>query len=456
MPEVVICGAGIAGISTAYFLAVERGLDDIVIVDERPPLSLTSDKSTECYRNWWPGPGDAMVSLMNRSIDILDQLARDHGNPFNLNRRGYLFATADPSRIDDFRTQGEEAAELGAGPLRIHDGSKDAPTYQPAPPSGYEGLPTGADLITDPALIQQHFPYLSASTIGVLHARRAGWFSAQQLGQLMLAGARSSGARLIEGKVEQIELSDGEVAAVQVATPAGPKRLATDHFVNAAGPFLKPVGALVGADLPVYNELHAKVAIQDQLSAFPREAPMLIWTDPQHLPWSEAERASLQGDKEAGFLLEAFPQGAHGRPEGPADSPVILLIWTYHEARMQPSFPLKFDPYYPEITMRGMVAMLPAMAGYFDAPPKPTMDGGYYTKTEENRLLVGPMGPKGAWMIGALSGYGLMASPAAGELLAAHITGDELPPYAEWFLLERYDDPEYQELLKNWGRSGQL
>src|SRR5256886_11256899 len=37
----------------------------------RSPLSLTSDKSTECYRNWWPGPGDDMVALMNRSIDLL-------------------------------------------------------------------------------------------------------------------------------------------------------------------------------------------------------------------------------------------------------------------------------------------------------------------------------------------------------------------------------------------------
>ena len=78
--EVVICGAGIAGIAAAYHLAVRRGLGDIVIVDERPPLSLTSDKSTECYRNWWPGPGDAMVALMNRSIDVLEDLARESGN----------------------------------------------------------------------------------------------------------------------------------------------------------------------------------------------------------------------------------------------------------------------------------------------------------------------------------------------------------------------------------------
>ena len=72
--DVVICGAGIAGVAAAYHLAVRRGVTDVVLVDERPPLSLTSDKSTECYRNWWPGPGDDMVALMNRSIDLLEEL----------------------------------------------------------------------------------------------------------------------------------------------------------------------------------------------------------------------------------------------------------------------------------------------------------------------------------------------------------------------------------------------
>ncbi len=93
--DVVICGAGIAGIAAAYHLAVRGGVKNVVLVDERPPLTLTSDKSTECYRNWWPGPGDEMVSFMNRSIDIMEELARESGNIFNLNRRGYLY---DPER----------------------------------------------------------------------------------------------------------------------------------------------------------------------------------------------------------------------------------------------------------------------------------------------------------------------------------------------------------------------
>jgi glycine/D-amino acid oxidase-like deaminating enzyme len=86
--DVVICGAGIAGVSAAYHLVVTQGIKNVVLVDELPPLSLTSDKSTECYRNWWPGPGEAMVQLMNRSIDLQEAWADESGNAIQLNRRG--------------------------------------------------------------------------------------------------------------------------------------------------------------------------------------------------------------------------------------------------------------------------------------------------------------------------------------------------------------------------------
>src|SRR5215475_6278394 len=137
--EVVICGAGIAGVAAAYHLAVRRGVTDIVLIDERPPLTLTSDKSAECYRNWWPGPGDAMVRLMNRSIDLLEDLARESGNVFRMNRRGYLFATADAARGARLARAAEEAAALGAGSARMHTSA--ASDYRPAPAEGFEDQP---------------------------------------------------------------------------------------------------------------------------------------------------------------------------------------------------------------------------------------------------------------------------------------------------------------------------
>src|SRR3954467_12915941 len=123
--EIVICGAGIAGIAAAYHLAVKQGMRDVVLVEPGAPLALTSDKSTEAYRNWWPGPGDAMVAFMNRSIDLLEEIARATDNRIQLNRRGYVYATADPARAALLRQAAQEAATLGAGPLRIHDNSQN-------------------------------------------------------------------------------------------------------------------------------------------------------------------------------------------------------------------------------------------------------------------------------------------------------------------------------------------
>jgi glycine/D-amino acid oxidase-like deaminating enzyme len=451
--DVVICGAGIAGISVAYHLAVNHGVTDIVLVDNRAPLSLTSDKSTECYRNWWPGPGDAMVRLMNRSIDILEELARQSGNIFHLNRRGYLYLTADQKKIPQFSEDAAEPSTLGAGPLRVYSGSDNDPIYQPAPAEGFENQPSGADLILDQELLKRHFPYISNKAKAALHVRRAGWFSAQQLGMYLLDQARNHGLELVTERVTGVDSTAGQVSDVKLSNGC---TISTSTFVNAAGPYIKDVGRMLGLDIPVYSELHIKVAIKDHLGAIPRHAPLLIWTDPQYLPWSEEEHRFLQGEADTQWLLDELPQGVHTRPEGGLDSNIILILWTYDIDPVEPIFPPPLDEEYPEVALRGLVTMLPKMGDYIGKSPKPSLDGGYYTKTSENRPLIGPTAVEGAYIIGALSGYGLMAACASGELLAAHITGSPLPGYADAFTLERYNNPSYQRLLANWGPSGQL
>src|SRR5688572_16166293 len=93
--EVVIAGAGIAGIAAAYQLAVRAGVTRVVIVDPREPLSLTTSRGAEAYRNYWPGPDDTMARFMDRSIDLLERLDLESEHAFALNRRGYVFLTAD-------------------------------------------------------------------------------------------------------------------------------------------------------------------------------------------------------------------------------------------------------------------------------------------------------------------------------------------------------------------------
>jgi len=454
--DVVICGAGIAGISAAYHLSVQHGVGDVLIIDEVAPLSLTSDKSTECYRNFWPGPGDAMVSLMNRSIDIMESLAQESGNIFHLSRRGYVYATADPKKIPHFKRAAEETASLGAGPLHYHTGQSDDPPYIPPSESAFEDQPGGIDFILGRRIIDKHFGYLTKNIVAVIHARRCGWFSVQQLGMYLLERAKERRVQLLKAKVVGVEVMGNGVRAVRIKSNGSTDSIATGNFVVAAGPLLKKIGEMVGLELPVFSELHLKMSFGDYLNAVPRNAPMLIWTDSIRFPWSEEERTMLAESEETKKLLEELPSGIHTRPEGGPQSNILLGLWAYHTPPVEPVFPFFIDPRYPEMVLRGLATMIPGLKSYLDRLPKAVVDGGYYTKTPENRPIIGKLPVKGAYVIGALSGFGVMAGCGAGELLAIHLTGGKLPHYASAFALERYEDAKYKKLLEAWPDSGQL
>jgi glycine/D-amino acid oxidase-like deaminating enzyme len=455
--ELVICGAGIAGIAAAYHLAVRRGVRGVLLVDERAPLTLTSDKSMEAYRNWWAGPDGAVLAFMNRTIDLLEELARESGNVFGMNRRGYAYVTAHPARVPELEAEARQAEAQGAGPLRVH-ASAGTSDYRPAVPDAWEGQPTGADLLTDPALIRRHFPCLSDRVVAVLHARRCGWFSAQQLGMHLLAQARTAGVRYINARMEGVQVQGGRVTGLRLRLPEGgsARPVATERLVLAAGPHAKAVARMAGLELPVFGEAHLKVSFADARKAVPRDVPFLIWSDPQRLEWGAAERAELERDPQLRGLLAEMPRGPHLRPEGGAHSQTVLMLWAYETPPMEPVFPLPVPRHYAEVTLRGVSAMVPALREYLERLPRPYIDGGFYAKTRDNRPLIGPTEVPGLYLLGAFSGFGMMASNAAGELLAAHVTGAPLPDYAPAFLPSRFADPAYVARLERWGEGGQL
>ena len=449
--KIVVCGAGIAGVAAAWQLML-HGASNVTIVEPDNPLSLTSDKSTEAYRNWWPGPDRAMTAFMDRSIALIEGVARATDNRINLNRRGYVFATADSGKIEFLQDMANTAEARGGGAARFHDTAASA--YTPSPERGFDFALAGADVITDRSLIRKHFPYLAPETVALAHARRAGWLSAQQLGAAMLEAARERGARLLRGKVVGVDVGD-RVRAVEVAREGGASEtLEATHVVLAAGPMQRELAQIIGVALPLYAERHHKVSFADTLSGVPRAAPMMIWLDAQHLPWSEEERAALEEDEDARWLLGEFPAGVHGRPDG---AHATLLLFNHHGEAVEPVFPLpEAPPHYAEITLRAMSTMVPGLQAYAGKPQRPYVDGGYYMRTRENRPLIGPVPVEGAYVSCGFSGFGVMASCASGELIARHISGGALPDYAPAFQLSRYQDPEYCAMLDSWGDGGQL
>jgi glycine/D-amino acid oxidase-like deaminating enzyme len=451
--DVVICGAGIAGVSLAYRLAVRHGVRDVLLVDDRPPLSLTSDKSTEAYRNWWPGPDDAMIRLMNRSVDLLEELAADCDNRFLLNRRGYLYCTADPEHAAAYHRSAELASAQGAGELRVHRGRSGDPDYVPHQAVGHADTPGGADLILDQDLLRRTFPYLSDRVCAALHTRRCGWFSGQQLGMEQLERARAAGVRLMAGRLEGVLSLGDRVTGVRIARTGDSVEVPTRRLVLATGPMTREAARLLDVDLPLYSELHLKVAFRISEEVVPRDAPLLVWDDAQRLSWTPAERDVLLQSEDSRWLVEELPPGVHMRPEG-HDS--VLILWPYHVEPVPETFPIAIPREYAEVCLRGMATLVPSLGEYFHRPPTPFVDGGYYTRTPENRPLACPLPMEGAFLHGALSGFGLMASSATAELVAAHITGSTLPDYAPAFTLDRYRDPEYLRKLDQWEGDGQL
>jgi glycine/D-amino acid oxidase-like deaminating enzyme len=185
------------------------------------------------------------------------------------------------------------------------------------------------------------------------------------------------------------------------------------------------------------NELHGKVSFEDEAGVVPRDIPLMIWNDPVDLD-----------------ALGTFPAGVHLRPRGARS---LLGIWTYDTRVEPPACPPTFAEDYSRIVIGGLTAMIPGLARYVGRADEGIVDGGYYCKTPDNRPLIGPTTIEGVYLLGALSGFGIMASQAAAELVAAHLLDKPLPDYAAAFRPARFDDPSYESVLaKLDSRSGQL
>jgi glycine/D-amino acid oxidase-like deaminating enzyme len=408
--DIIIAGAGMAGVAAAHQLAVRADVSRIVLVDPRDPLSLTSSKGTEAYRNYWPGPDDTMARFMDRSIDLLEELDRDSRQAFELNRRGYAFLTADAAEAERLSTFAEAMVDRQA-----HAG------------------PT-TEFVGDPRTILERYPFINDRVRAMLHVRRAGFMNAAKLGQHLLERACARGIEVIRDEVTGLVVENGRLVG---ATLASGSRIDAPVFVLAAGPLLPEWTDRLHLDVPIVNELHGKISFEDDDAVIPRDVPLMIWNDAVDLG-----------------SLGMFPPAVHFRPRG-AQS--VLGIWTYDTRLERPAFPPVFAHDYGEIVMRGLAVMIPELDKYVQRRVRVIVDGGYYCKAPDNRPLIGPTSIDGVFVLGALSGYGIMGSQAAADLLATYILDYPRPDYAPAFHPARFQDPAYQRVLATLDpKSGQL
>ena len=138
------------------------------------------------------------------------------------------------------------------------------------------------------------------------------------------------------------------------------------------------------------------------------------------------------------------------------------MLWEALHSDLEPGSPPRVETpelrgaLYAELVIRGLQKAVPRLAEYLaedgSLQASFSVDGGYYTKTPDNLPLIGPLpdAPLGIYVCAGLSGYGIMAANAAGELLASHVANAPLPEsYANHFLPERWLSSAYRASIQS-------
>jgi glycine/D-amino acid oxidase-like deaminating enzyme len=420
--NIVICGAGIAGIATAWSLAVKYRQKNIVLIDKNQPMSLTTSKSGENFRDYWPQT--CMTALTGYSIDLMHSLASDNENAFEMRYSGYDFVSESAGR-------------------------EIFPSDQLNDPDNIDNLLH----MTGSAQIRATQGYLGNSIEQLVRFKQAGAIDVHALGSLLLSLARKAGVNLLKAEIEGIEQTDNGFK-VSLSGHPDHSSLETEKLVLTPGPFINELVGMLGITLPVESILQRKFVIPDPKNIIPHDMPFTIFADPQRLNWSDEEKGLIGDTPEYHWLLEEFPAGLHIKPEGRGN---IKLGWAYNREPELPKWETSDDYDFPNITLRGASRFIPALNPYVDEPPTPIIQfSGYYTRTPENLPLIGPLELDGLFTVSALSGYGTMAACSAGELCADWMMDGELPGYAPYFHPDRYGDPVLMAEINRVGADGQL
>jgi glycine/D-amino acid oxidase-like deaminating enzyme len=431
---IAVIGAGSVGIAVAYYLVTRHKLANVVLIDPRDPMSLTSAQSGENYRNWWPHP--VMTAFTDHSISLMEAVDRESGGRLNMTRGGYSLVTRR-ERPDDLIRDLHRGYGASGAEIRIRESAST--DYQPPLRAPWQSAPDGVDVLVDRELIRATFPSYAPDVGTVIHIRRAGSIDAQQLGQYMLERIRTDRGRVIRAEVKSI--AGGAPFTLELASAQGVSSLQADVIVNAAGPFLREIGAMLQEEIPVKCVYQQKIAFQDREQAIPRGMPFTIDLDDQRLAWSDEDTELLASDPQTRRLVEPMQGGIHCRPDGDVNGTWIKLGWAYNKHASDPHADDPLDPHFPDTVLRGASNLNPKLAAYLGRLPRGVRHyGGYYTMTEENWPLIGRMNTPGAFIAGALSGYGSMAACATGALCAAWVVGEQVPEYAKSLTMGRYAD----------------
>jgi sarcosine oxidase subunit beta len=348
--DVVIIGGGVMGASTAYHLAL-AGWKDVVLL-ERDQL-LGQGATGRCAGGVrYQFATEVNVRLSLASLPMIERLLDETGVDPLYRPCGYFLVATQPGDAEAFARNVALQNTLGVGSEWM---SADD--------------------------VRRRLPMMRfEDALGATYHARDGLSDPNSVVQGYAVAARRLGARLItECEVTGIEVVDGQVRSV--TTNRGP--LACRHVINAAGPWMGPIGAMAGVEIPV-RPVRRQMATTTPLPELPADFPFVV----------------------------DFAQSLYFHREGDG------ILTGMSNPAQEPGFDQSIDAAWEVTALEAAARRMPMLerAGRLSAW------AGLYEVTPDAHPIFGPTSVDGFWVVGGFSGHGFMHGPIAGKLIAEFLT----------------------------------
>jgi sarcosine oxidase subunit beta len=222
--DVVIIGAGVHGLATAYELA-KRGVRNIAVLERYYIGAGSSGRNTAIIRSNYRTPEG--VTFYDESVRIYERMSVDFGLNVMFSQRGHLTFAHTDSAITGLRVRAEINQVCGVDSRVIY-------------PDEIAGLVPALDLSKRP-----RFPVLAAlyhPPGGIIRHDAVVWAyarAASRLGVDIHPYTTVTGLKVVDGAISAVETDRGEIRAPTV--------------VNSTAGWASTIAAMVGLKLPIVS-----------------------------------------------------------------------------------------------------------------------------------------------------------------------------------------------------------